>query len=119
MVAFLLRFSTADHPCQQSMSVACPHCQTLIETPSTDEVVCASCGASFKVGEGTTLGWSSAGSLRKVGKFEVIALAGAGACGTVYKARDTELGRIVALKLAKADGPGTSTGAANRFLREA
>jgi eukaryotic-like serine/threonine-protein kinase len=52
---------------------------------------------------------------RKLGPYEIVALAGAGGMGEVYKARDVRLQRTVALKILPA---GTPTARA-RFEREA
>src|SRR5512136_1149727 len=54
----------------------------------------------------------------RVGPFEVIDLLGAGGMGEVYRARDTRLGRIVALKVLPADTLADDTARA-RLLREA
>jgi WD40 repeat protein/serine/threonine protein kinase len=55
---------------------------------------------------------------RRLGKFQLVERVGAGAFGTVWKARDTELGRVVALKLPH-EGLLSVPGGAERFLREA
>jgi eukaryotic-like serine/threonine-protein kinase len=53
-----------------------------------------------------------------LGRFEVIAPLGAGGMGEVYRARDTGLGREVALKVLRS-GVEPSEGALRRFQREA
>jgi tRNA A-37 threonylcarbamoyl transferase component Bud32 len=55
---------------------------------------------------------------RDVGKFELLSILGTGAFGTVYKARDTELDREVALKIPRAGNLSTPQ-ERDRFLREA
>ncbi len=54
----------------------------------------------------------------RLGKFEVLAVLGGGAFGVVYQARDTELKRLVALKVPRAGARLAGRGRA-RFLREA
>ena len=54
----------------------------------------------------------------RLGPHEILELAGAGGMGEVYKARDTRLGRIVALKL-PSDGIGDDPQLRARFQREA
>jgi serine/threonine protein kinase len=81
-------------------------------------MVCTSCGASFRLTAGTTTGWNPSEHQRTLGKFELLDLVGAGAFGSVYKARDTELGRTVAIKVPRAGNLGSS-GDTDRFLREA
>src|SRR5262249_30189424 len=54
----------------------------------------------------------------KLGKFELLDTVGQGACGTVYKARDPELDRTVAVKVPRA-GNLAGPQELDRFLREA
>src|SRR5688500_16673160 len=53
-----------------------------------------------------------------LGPYEVTALLGAGGMGEVYRARDTRLGREVAVKLLASDTAGDSV-QRERFVREA
>jgi serine/threonine protein kinase len=55
---------------------------------------------------------------RRLGKFELLERLGAGSYGCVYRARDTELGRVVAIKIPRMGSLSSSEDAA-RFLREA
>jgi serine/threonine protein kinase len=54
----------------------------------------------------------------RIGKYEIVELIGRGGMGVVYKARDTVLGRLVALKLMTA-GLADNAEVRERFLREA
>jgi len=54
---------------------------------------------------------------RRIGKFELLEELGLGSFGQVFRARDTELGRIVAIKLLRA-GRLASREEVDRFLRE-
>jgi tRNA A-37 threonylcarbamoyl transferase component Bud32 len=103
-----------------SRRVSCPHCHHILEvvTVVSAEIVCPSCGSSFQVQPGLTTDWRFGSGERKLGKFEILSDLGVGAFGTVYKARDRELDRIVALKVPRA-GDLSSREDQDRFLREA
>jgi serine/threonine protein kinase len=102
------------------MHILCPHCRNPIEVVKISahaEIACPSCGSSFRLETDTTTG-AADGSPQKLGRFELTGVLGHGAFGTVYKARDAELDRTVALKVPRA---GNLAGAQelDRFLREA
>jgi tetratricopeptide (TPR) repeat protein len=105
------------------MRIVCPHCHSSVEVltgpPQDEGVLCPSCGSSFRMEpDGSTAGWSPGESGRKLGRFELMNRVGVGAFGTVYKARDPELDRVVAIKVPRAGclhGPEDM----DRFLREA
>ena len=52
-----------------------------------------------------TMAWMSDEPARKFGPYQVIAPVGEGGMGQVFKARDTRLDRIVALKISHARSP--------------
>ncbi|HEV3117459.1 MAG TPA: protein kinase, partial [Gemmataceae bacterium] len=103
------------------MQVACPHCQNTIEVEqlsSVKEILCTACGSTFRLDPVSTAAWSPPEGQRKLGKFELIDAVGFGAFGTVFKAHDPELDRIVAIKVPRSGNLAT-TADLNRFLREA
>jgi WD40 repeat protein/tRNA A-37 threonylcarbamoyl transferase component Bud32 len=102
------------------MHVICPHCHNPIElvkiTPRA-EISCPACGSTFCLEGGATTG-SEDSAGRKVGKFVVIETVGHGGFGTVFKARDPELDRVVAIKMPRA-GNLAGPQEVDRFFREA
>ncbi|MFO0899971.1 MAG: protein kinase [Pirellulales bacterium] len=95
--------------------IRCPQCHepTEVGGPAM-EVVCPVCGASFEVVEGGTL---AAPPLQSIGHFELLGYLGSGTFGTVWKARDTRLHRIVAVKIPR--GSLVAAEGTGRFLHEA
>jgi formylglycine-generating enzyme required for sulfatase activity/tRNA A-37 threonylcarbamoyl transferase component Bud32 len=81
------------------------------------ELFCAECGGTFSLA-GTDETAAHQGATPKVlGRFELLEHVGAGSFGTVWRARDKELDRIVAIKIPrKCDLDSDDT---RRFLREA
>jgi serine/threonine protein kinase len=102
----------------QGQRLRCPHCHHPIQLSDdrSDEVLCPGCGGSFRVREARATTTES--PMRPLGKFQLLERVGMGAFGAVWKARDTELDRIVALKIPHS-GLLTEDQELERFQREA
>jgi WD40 repeat protein/tRNA A-37 threonylcarbamoyl transferase component Bud32/tetratricopeptide (TPR) repeat protein len=103
------------------MHLVCPRCQNPIdiaETNPPEHVLCSSCGSSFRVEAGQHSTIVAPTGMGKLGKFELLEGVGSGAFGTVYKAHDRELDRIVAVKIPRL-GRLPNQEEQERFLREA
>jgi serine/threonine protein kinase len=98
--------------------IRCPSCHNPIQLADdrSDEVLCPVCGSNFRV-QDTWITTTTSG-MRQLGKFQLLERVGVGGFGAVWKARDTELDRLVALKLAHA-GLLESDADRKRFFREA
>jgi hypothetical protein len=107
-------------PAERVLHLECPHCGNGIQLvePGDGEVTCGGCGSSFRVDVRATTSYNPADLPRSVGKFEVLEQLGRGTFGTVYKARDPELQRLVAVKVPRA-GSFATPEEEERFLREA
>ncbi len=100
------------------MPVRCPQCHNLIDAPApapAEDVLCPACGSSFRHQDDLTSSYATA--RQQVGKFDLLHHVGAGAFGAVWKAKDRELGRIVAVKIPHA-GRLVTPRDHERFLRE-
>jgi predicted RNA-binding Zn-ribbon protein involved in translation (DUF1610 family) len=91
-----------------SISQKCPACGASIDTADAEplaRITCPNCGEKVRVE-------------RSFNNFVLLETLGVGGMGTVYKARDTQLDRLVALKLLRKD-LGTEIDPASRLQEEA
>jgi tRNA A-37 threonylcarbamoyl transferase component Bud32 len=96
----------------------CPHCHNpivLADKPG-DEVLCPGCGGNFLVRDAHLT--DTVSTSRPLGKFQLLQRVGQGAFGAVWKAHDTVLDRVVALKIPHS-GLLTEAEELARFHREA
>lgn len=104
----------------QEENACCPNCGNTL--PLVDgraqRIACPACGNSFRVERERPPKFRAGDLPRVLGKFQLLELVGEGSFGTVYKARDAELDRIVAIKLPRS-GYFVSPEDKQRFLREA
>src|SRR4051812_49584972 len=83
------------------LEVRCPNChaptEVAVDTSLTD-LTCSSCGSHFSLVD-QDKATRMAPALTTLGRFELIERLGIGAFGSVWKARDKELDRTVAIKV--------------------
>jgi WD40 repeat protein/tRNA A-37 threonylcarbamoyl transferase component Bud32 len=97
----------------------CPHCGAMISSADSQEkLTCSNCGNSFRADMRQSSTFRVGDLPRPLGKFQLLELLGQGSFGTVFKARDTELDRLVAIKVPRAGSFATADDE-ERFLREA
>jgi serine/threonine-protein kinase len=98
--------------------VRCPHCHNPIQLADngSEEVLCPGCGSAFRIRDARQT--TTTGAMRPLGKFQLLERVGLGAFGAVWRARDTVLDRVVALKIPHT-GLVTSEVDLERFHREA
>ncbi|MEP6685986.1 MAG: protein kinase [Verrucomicrobiota bacterium] len=87
---------------------SCPACGAKVDTSKAEplaRVACPKCGEKLRVD-------------RSFDNFLLLETLGTGGMGTVYKARDTQLDRLVALKLLRSEA-GSATGPSSQLQHEA
>jgi tetratricopeptide (TPR) repeat protein/tRNA A-37 threonylcarbamoyl transferase component Bud32 len=112
---------SAQHTPPSAVPVLCPHCHHPLElaAASPQEIPCPSCGGTFRVeARSPSSDQAAQPPVPRVGRYELLELLGTGGFGSVWRARDTELDREVAVKLPRS-GRFTSPEEEERFLREA
>jgi eukaryotic-like serine/threonine-protein kinase len=100
-----------------SPKIRCPTCQNPIQlAQDSADVLCPNCGSSFRLRDANYTETTS--GMKSMGKFQLLERLGLGSFGAVWKARDTELDRIVAVKIPHT-GLLTENEELERFQREA
>lgn len=82
------------------LNVRCPHCRNAIELVDHAEVSsisCPVCGSDFSLVHTTNT--ERRRELQRIGQFQLLEEVGAGQFGSVWKARDLTLERLVAVKI--------------------
>ena len=98
----------------------CPHCHNpiaIVAESANSDVQCPSCGSTVHLDTERSMTWDKQ-RLPKIAQFELLEAVGRGAFGTVYKARDEQLQRVVAIKIPRSGVLETDEDE-DRFVREA
>jgi thiol-disulfide isomerase/thioredoxin/tetratricopeptide (TPR) repeat protein/tRNA A-37 threonylcarbamoyl transferase component Bud32 len=101
-----------------AMQLFCPHCQdpiAVVDSTEKDMILCPTCGSSFRVDSDRTR--TCHDQQKQLGKFHLLENVGTGAFGVVWKAQDSELKRLVAIKIPHS-GRLMTLKDEERFLRE-
>src|SRR5262249_31562439 len=104
---------------QPALRLRCPHCHSPSDIPSDSSlsnITCSSCGLVFSLVEEDETA-DATPSLQSLAHFQIIQKVGSGGFGSVYKARDTQLERLVAIKIPRRQT--LTSQEAEQFFKEA
>ena len=102
------------------LNIRCPHCREAVEVPADAcliDITCSGCGSRFNLADESVAQDRAATPNQQLGHFELIEQLGFGSFGTVWKGRDRDLDRWVAVKIPRRGKLDSSEVA--QFLREA
>ena len=94
------QFDDEDTSTSRGLRIRCPHCRspvTLGGETQLSHVVCSECGSAFGLIDDAPN--SHEKRLERLGHFKLLDRLGVGAFGSVWSAHDTELDRLVAVKI--------------------
>lgn len=103
----------------EPLRLRCPHCHQSIQCEGftlLSDIVCPHCGSQFDLATDSDRSYRVDRG-QQISHFHLLDKVGAGAFGSVWSARDTELDRVVALKIPRQGQ--LSREDTERFLREA
>ena len=103
----------------RGLHLRCPHCHNpmeLVDDRPLDDIECPSCGSHFSMVSAETATMSGL-TTKRIGHYELVEQVGMGHFGSVWKAKDTELDRVVAVKIPRKGQ--LDAAETDQFLREA
>jgi predicted Ser/Thr protein kinase len=118
MIAAGLGVAPGVRPAHARRAVSSDDSRTPSANPKRDGQTCTDPGSGARAARPSSRG-EALGPGDFVDRYAIVELQGAGGMGVVYRARDADLGRDVAVKLLQADDGRGDPAVQRRFLREA